>query len=271
VGNSIDEHIIRLANAKRVLIAHNDLQNTAKTNVWAMTGKWCYIANNTFRRGTVLIGPNFAVGSPSERFTNVVAEANLVLDEGFQFYSGAERVMLRNNIIRATSQTAFSVWGWYGPMSRTVRNIKIYNNTVINDSNQYGAFLRLGDGAENVRVMNNLYVAPWLNTNNNAANVFSLDPDLDSHAFRNNMWARSSTSNWVHFLNSSGVVPSQWNAQSGVQGETYHDFSGGDLNGDYLPLFNARVGRPIGSVRVDYYGDPRPATGKRNVGAVERP
>ncbi len=271
VGNSADEHIIRLANATRVLIAHNDLQNTAKTNVWAMTGKWCYIADNTFRRGMVLLGPNFAVGGPGERFTNVVVEANLVLDEGIQFYSGAERVMLRNNIIRATSQSGFSIWGWYGPMSRTVRDVKIYNNTVINNSNQYGTFLRLGDGAVNVKVMNNLYVAPWLNTNNNAANVFCLDPDLLTHAFRNNMWARSSTSSWVHFLASSGVAPSQWNSMNEVERDAYYNFTGGDLGEDYRPLFNARIGRPLGSVMVDYYGNPRPATGRRDVGAVERP
>jgi hypothetical protein len=73
----------------------------------------------------------------------------------------------------------------------------------------------------------------------------------------------------VHFLGSSGVAPSQWNAQSQVVGETFYDFTGGDVDGNYLPLFNARVGRNLGSVRVDYYGNPRPTSGARNVGAVE--
>jgi hypothetical protein len=269
VQNSANEHIIRMANAKRVLIAHNDFQNTIKTTVWAMTGRWCYVAHNTLRRGPMLVGPNFAYGSPSERFSDVVIEANEILDEGVLLYSGAERIMLRNNIISAPSQAAVSIWGWHSPMSRTVRDVKIYNNTVINDSNQFGTFLRLADGAENVKVMNNLYVAPWLNTHNNAANVFSLDPDLHTHTFRNNMWAQSSTSNWVHFINSSGVVAGQWSAHSEVGTENYHDFTGSDLGGDYQPLFNARIGRPIGSVMVDYYGNPRPASGSRNVGAVE--
>jgi hypothetical protein len=270
-GNSANEHTIRLGNASRVLIAHNDLRNTIKSTVWAMLGKWCYVANNTLRDGRVIVGPNFAQGWAGDRFRNFVAESNEVLDEGFVIYPGAEHLTLRNNVIRADGQDGISIWGWLGSMDRTVRDVNIYHNTIINEHAQNGCFLRLGDDAEDIRVINNLYVAPWLNTHNNSANVFCSDDDLASHIFRNNLWALSSTSNWVHFVAEDGVGQNQWNALGQTQSEAYRDFLGGDLTGDYMPHFNPKHGQPLGGVRFDYHDQPRPASGARSVGAVEKP
>lgn len=270
VADDADEHTIRLGNARRVLIAHNDLRNTAKSTVWAMLGDHCYIAHNTLRDGRVLIGPNFADGGSSQRFHQCVADGNLILDEGFVIYSGAEDVMLRNNVIRANNRDAISIWGWYGPMNRTTRDVKVFNNTAINDGTEFGCFLRLGDGSENLKVMNNLYVAPDLNTHNNAANVYSSDNSLSGQSFRNNIWSLSSTSNWVNFMSGgTGVGEQQWDGYSETLNEWFHDFDGSELDADYRPQFGAKRGRPLPGVQTDFYGKKRPKTGKRSVGAVE--
>jgi len=270
VANVRDEHTIRLANAQRVLVAHNDLRNTAKSNVWAMLGDHCYIAHNTLRDGRVLVGPNFADGAQSERFRRCVADGNLVLDEGFVIYSGAEDVILRNNIIRANGRDAISIWGWYGPQNRTTWNLKVYNNTATNNHDQNGCFLRLGDGSENLKVMNNLYVAPNLNTHNNAANVYSSDNSLDGQSFRNNLWSTSSTSDWVNFVaNGTGVGQQQWDGYSQTANEWFMDFNGSELDPQYRPQFDAERGRALPGVPTDFYGHKRPRTGKRTVGAVE--
>jgi PKD repeat protein len=270
VLNDADEHTIRLANATRVNVAYNDLTNTQKATVWAMLGRWCHIAHNTLRSGRVLIGPNFADGSDSERFRNCVADGNLILDEGFVLYSGAEDVMLRNNIIRANGRDAISIWGWYAPQNRTTRDVRVYHNTVINNHTQNGCFLRLGDGAQDIKVVNNLYVAPWLNTHNNSANVYSNDNTLESHLFRNNVWSVPATSPFVHFMSGGqGLVESQWNSYSQVGQEWYYDFFGAELNSAYRPQFNAEHGRALAGVQTDFYGEKRPRNGHRTVGAVE--
>lgn len=270
--SSTDEHTIRLGSATRVLVAHNDLSNTSKATVWAMLGQYCYIAHNTMRNGRILIGPNFAVGAPEDRFINCVADGNLVLDEGFVLYSGAERVMLRNNIIRADARDAITIWGWYPPMNRGVNDVKLYNNTATNDSTQDGCFLRMGDGSDNIRVIDNLYFAPWLNTHNNAANVYSSAATLANQEFRNNIWSVSHTAPYVHFLNGgTGVGEGQWNSFSETAGEYYFDFHGNELDAGYRPLFHADRGRALPGVRTDFYGHNRPMSGKRTVGAVEVP
>lgn len=274
LGNTVqddaDEHTIRLASASRVLIAHNDLRNTWKSTIWAMEGHHCYITRNTLRDGRVLIGPNFAGGTWEARYRQCVADGNLILDEGFVLYSGAENVMLRNNIIRNNGGDSVSIWGWYGPMNRTTRDVKVYNNTGTNSDTQNGCFLKLGDGAEDIKVMNNLYVAPSLNTHNNAANVTSSDATLDGQVFRNNIWSTSSTSNWVSFVGGgTGVGEAQWNGYNQTDDEWFMDFNGSELNADYRPMFNAENGRALPGVQTDFYGKKRPKNGKRTAGAVE--
>ncbi|HVP73134.1 MAG TPA: hypothetical protein VMS30_05305, partial [Phycisphaerales bacterium] len=152
----------------------------------------------------------------------------------------------------------------------TTWNIKVYNNTATNNHDQNGCFLRLGDGSENLKVMNNLYVAPNLNTHNNAANVYSSDNSLDGQSFRNNLWSTSSTSDWVNFVaNGTGVGQQQWDGYSQTANEWFMDFNGSELDPQYRPQFDAERGRALPGVPTDFYGHKRPRTGKRTVGAVE--
>ena len=67
-NGSVNEHTIRNAGVNRFYIGYNDLTNNIKTNIWCMLGSDAYIAHNTLHTGRLIVGPNFAFSSPSERF-----------------------------------------------------------------------------------------------------------------------------------------------------------------------------------------------------------
>ena len=267
--DSINEHTIRLGDCNRVLIANNDLTNTSKSNVWCMIGTDAYLANNKIRSGRILVGPNFASGSPSERFKRAVIEANEVFDEGVILYSGAEHIAIRNNVIHSNPIEAISIWGYYAPMNRTVDDAKVCNNTATNDHTLYGRFLKVGAGATNIVSINNLYCAPSLNTGYGASNVTSDDSSLGADSFHHNLWATPNPGVPVHFLSSGGLTTSQWENLSQCYNEMYRAFSDSDLDGNFAPQFNAAIGLPIAGIFKDYAGNYRPASGPWTVGAVE--
>ena len=268
VGGSVDEHNIRYGGVSRSLIAHNDLTNNAKSTIWLMLGDHCYVANNKLNEGRFIAGPNFATSSPSERFLWVVFENNQIVNEGVILYSGAEDVMIRNNVISFDSGDCFSIWGYYAQWNRTCKNVTIFNNTAFNESTQYGRFIKMGTDAENVVVANNLYCAANLNANNGAANV-RVDDNLNTHSFFNNLWAVPGVGSNPHYLSGGGQSITQWANLAQTENESYRDFSSGDIDADFVPQFDATTGVSVAGIKFDFYGNLRPSSGNWTVGAVE--
>lgn len=268
VAGSSHEHNIRLGGVTRSLIAHNDLTNNAKSTIWCMLGEQLYVANNILREGRFIAGPNFAVGSPSERTRWLVFENNRIVNEGVIIYAGAEDMVLRNNVIKYDGGECFSIWGYYEPMNRTCKNISVLNNTGINYATSYGRFVKLSNGAQNVKIANNLYCATSLNIQSGAANCYVTSNNLNSHSVRSNIWANPPSSNTVHHLN-GGMTATQWANLAQTENEMYRNYSSSDLNGDYRPQFNAAVGEAIVGVHTDFYGNWRPSSGPWTVGAIE--
>lgn len=272
VANSMHEHNIRIGGAKRLLIAHNDLTNTNKSTIWGMLTEHCYITGNVLREGRFLAGPNFAVGSPSERSRWIVFEGNEIINEGLIIYAGAENVMIRNNVVRNNGGEAFSIWGYHSAMNRTTRNVTVVNNTAINNSSSYGRFIKFGKGAENLTVANNLYVAPSFNTSMGGGNVVTDENQLAAgQRFHNNYWANPYSGSKHHFLGGNGLTPSQWEALTQCQNEKYRSFTTSDLSATFEPQFNANTGVAVPGVHVDFYGKPRSLAGAVTVGAVHKP
>ena len=269
VDGSVDEHNIRFGGANRVLIAHNDLTNTAKSTIWCMLGDHCYVGKNTLREGRFIAGPNFATSTPTERFKWVVFEDNQIINEGVILYSGAEEITFRNNVIKNNGGECFSIWGYYAQWNRTCKNIYIYNNTAFNESTSYGRFIKLGSGADHVVAANNLYCATNLNSTNGASNVKSDDPNLNTHSFYNNIWAIPGSGSHTHALSTGGLTSAGWNALSQTSDESFRDFAVNDIDPEFVPQFNATMGVPVIGVKEDFYGNPRPASGQWTVGAVE--
>src|SRR5204863_7890587 len=138
-----------LGGVDRCLIAFNTLTNTSNSTVWAMLGSYAYIANNTLRGGRCLVGPNQAVGSPSERFPYAVIENNTMWDETFGADPGAQHVAIRNNISHSDGRTAIGIAGYIASMNRQPVDIRILNNTAINNSS-VGRFVKVAAGAQQV-------------------------------------------------------------------------------------------------------------------------
>jgi PKD repeat protein len=268
VGGSAEEHNIRFGGASRVLIAHCDLTNTSKTNIWCMLGDHAYVYKNTLRSGRLVAGPNFAVTYPTDHFDWMVAESNEFIDATVSAYDGASRLALRNNIIRADGRDAIAVWGFSAARGRTVSDVVIAHNTIINNSDDYGRALTLGDGAPRVSVIGNLHAAPALNAHN-GGNVVCDAPSLETHAFLGNIWATPQIGPRVHEINGWLMSAADWNAQPQTTGEVHRDFGGGDLDGAARPLFNAAVLAFAPGVLTDFYSNPRPAAGATTAGAVE--
>ena len=268
VRGSVQEHNIRLGGVNRALIAGNDLTNTVKTTIWAMLGNDVYIVGNILRRGRMIIGPDYLSGAPSDRMRRCVAEGNLILQEGVIVYAGAEHVTLRNNIIDCDGGEAISVWGWYEPMQRAARDVSILHNTAINRSWSLGAFLRIGTDARRISALNNLYCAPHLN-GGAAANVRSNAHSLQSHFFHGNLWAFPEQGDSCHRLSTGGVPDWRWDSFTQTEFEHYRQYTEGDLDVLYQPVFPAIFAdHPLG-VQVDYFGRRRPPGGNLTVGAVE--
>ncbi len=267
VAESVDEHNMRLGGASRVLIAYNDLTNADKSSIWCMLGDHCSIVGNKLRQGRLITGPNHAVVYSNERFRHVVAEGNEFFEAKVIMYDGSENITLRNNVMHESGLEAISIWGASASRGRTTRNIAVHNNTVINNSSGYGRFLGLGDGAENVSILNNIYAAPYLN-GSNGGNVIVDDASLSGHISRNNVWANPQTGSRWHGLNGASLSATAWNTLAQTSFETHRTFLPGDLAAGFLPTFNAAVGTPVAGVMVDFHGEPRPASGPWIVGAV---
>lgn len=269
VAGSISEHNIRLGNAERLLIAHNDLTNTFKTAIWCMLGEYAYVANNRLNQGRFRSGPNFATSTPSERFRHAVLEANHFIDTGANLLGGSENITIRNNLFDYDEGTVVSISGYQPEWNRTVANVDVFNNTAVNRSDFFGKFVRIADGAESVRVANNLYCAPLLNTHWGAANAYAEESSLASHEFWNNLWAQPEMGSTHHFM-ASNVTAEEWAALSQTSEEVYRDFAEEDVDAEGTPTFAALVGLAAPGVHVDRLGGARPLTGVVTVGAVEQ-
>ncbi len=270
VAGSLNEHNIRFAGCQRVYVGFNDLTNTLKTAVWCMTGNDAYITRNIFRSGQVMVGPNFVNSSASERFLRTVIDGNRFAGINIELYAGAEKVMIRNNVIQSDSLPAISTWGYLSTYNRTVDDVRVLNNTSTNTSTLYGRFLRIGAGTTHLTAINNLYVASNLNTGYAGANAYTLDTSLGNNYFNSNMWATPHNGTAVHFFNTSGISVAAWDNLAQVGTERYRLFNASDLSATYAPQnFNANVGVQVPGVHVDFNGAYRPAGNVVTVGAVE--
>lgn len=269
VVNSIDEHNIRIGGVSKFLIAHNDLANDSKATIWCMLGDHAWIANNILRTGRFIAGPNFAVSSSNERFPWLVFEGNQILGQGVVLYSGAENMVFRNNVIKNDGGDCFSIWGYYPQWNRTCTNITVANTTATNHSSQWGKFVKLGAGAVNVTVVNNLYCATTLNQPGSAGNVITDDPTLAGHSFHHNLWANSAVSSYVHATSTGSKTAAQWNGYAQTSDEMYRSYVPGDINSAYAPTFGASIGCTLDPVLTDFNGNFRPTGGVWTVGAVE--
>jgi len=279
------EHVIRLGGAQRVLIAGNDLTNDPKTTIWSMLGRHCTVRGNVLHDGRLAVGPDPSGGGLDQLFQWITIEHNILLRSGginaaCELLPGAEHVMIRNNVITSDDRSCISVAGFDPATSRRCVDVAILNNTGINGGT-HGRFVHLQNGAADLALINNLYVAPRLITGaERTANVYIEDEKPTAFlVIRNNAWAIPDQFQWIpdvyHYLWPYWSHPDgylnrhQWAGLPPVSDELYERVR---LDGDYAPPVQslaATHARAAPGVFTDLYGRDRPGDGAWSAGAVE--
>jgi PKD repeat protein len=210
VANVTREHVVRMWNYDRVLLAYNDFANLdrrtlgdpgddAKASITGQTGRYMYAANNRMTEGGLGFGPLGAIGAVQSAGTSewAVIENNEFYETGMEVHHGASHVMIRNNRITRESDRAIYLEAYSSTFNRGVADVYIVNNVAENTGN-YGRFLYVAGAVNGITLVGNRYTAEDVYTGDgDHAAVSVSDDNLDS--FR-----RIDGNTWI-------VRPARWN------------------------------------------------------------
>lgn len=198
-ANSTREHIVRMTDLDRVLIADNDFTNLdrravdkydySKGDIEMHRGSYAYIAHNTINDGTLRAGPLGLWGEAASSATDwVVMDGNTLKNTFISINAGSHHVMVRNNVIHLDHTPAIVIQS-PDKAGRISGDITITHNTAINQSDS-GAFIKVWGHADGITLTNNLFVAPNLKPGaNGTAAVNTAEDDLSSFRdIRHNTW-----------------------------------------------------------------------------------
>jgi PKD repeat protein len=249
VANSTREHVVRVGGAERILIAHNDFTNldrrnsgdqydSAKGAITNQKGTHSYIAYNRID-GPAGIGPlgkNDGLTDKAARFVHAVAEGNTYTRDTLFIQHGAEHISVRHNTFKFDSGIQIAVEGFDSAYGRGVKDLRITDNTGINNSTS-GNFLNVGGSVDGILLTGNLYVAPNLTPGSyTTAAVFVNQADLRSFTrISGNVWPSAARANgWAQggvmfvgtdYTGANHLTPARWNALPQVGEDFFTDVS----------------------------------------------
>ena len=244
VKDSLHAHVIRIGGAERVNIAYNDFSNptgdptgkdqTIRGTLAIHKAAYVYIRGNKLTDGAVGIGPlgdGDGISHPQDRTQWTVFEDNEV-HSPLWVEHGTEHVVVRNNVIYKDGGAAIDVDGYNATYKRTVLDATFTHNTAVNDGTD-GNFMKVGNGAQEVVLAANLYVAPNLQTGaSGGAVVYVADSDLSEFtSISGDIWDVPKTLDyaqggyfyvWPSWADSKGYkTPAEWDAFAQVHGDVY--------------------------------------------------
>lgn len=247
-ANSTREHIVRIKDGHRLLIAYNnfanisrqsvDPQDIRKGTIEMQRGSWAYIYGNTTRMGPIRVGPRGEATEPGNTTTKyAVVENNKIYDYKINVYPGAHHVMIRDNVSYVNNDPIVAL-NPRDPQGRQLSDINILDNVGYN-SGRNGQFLRSEPGLRpgTVTLGRNVYNAPNIDGGvNGNAGVYVLAGDLSGfkrifdnvwpipatnikYAQGGVMWVSTSISGQAGFKD-----PKEWLAYPQVDGDIFRDF-----------------------------------------------
>jgi hypothetical protein len=215
-----------------VLVHDNHFENPyADTNVQKGTltiheGNYIYINGNTLKYGKVTIGPlgeGDGLSHPYDRTNYAVLENNDITSPVIVEH-GTNHVALRDNVVhRPNGGQGFEIEGYDATYHRGVVDGLIVHNTVIANGDK-GQFLKLDGTAQNLRLMNNLFIAPNLAPGSySAAGIYCKAGSLGSFTeISNNIWPTQGGGS-VNAIAGDYKTPTEWNSYSVVVNDRFQD------------------------------------------------
>jgi len=240
VANVTREHVVRMHDMTRVLVAQNNFTNLdrqsvdpgdyAKGTVVVHNGSYVYVANNNVTGGPIGLGPLGGTDGMkgdymTQRTSWSVVEGNIFNQTQVVLNHGTENAVVRDNVINRNNGEAITIQGYDSTYQRDVLNVTIDHNTVINNGTQ-GNFIKLLGVDRNLAVTNNVYVAPNFQVNGYGTAVFSV-PSLASFSeIANNIWAPGNRADGeimcIATYDPTGRKnPTEWNAYSNVDNDQF--------------------------------------------------
>ena len=259
VANSTREHIVRVSEVSRILVAYNDLTNmnrqaqgdkydTSKGAIVIQRGDYAYVAHNDVHGplGAGPLGDADGMQDPTSRFDYAVFEQNNVLDNSTMYINhGASHVTIRGNVFHNSDKEAIRIEEWNDAYQRGVSDVTIDHNTAFNDGTK-GSFLILNGTSEKITLTNNLYVAPNLQPGAYGTSAVRVGTN-DLTAFNQisgNVWPSgdsglSYAEGGVNYVGSTMIKsgyqsPTEWLGYSQVKGDAFQNVN---LPSDQYSLF----------------------------------
>jgi hypothetical protein len=216
--------------------------------------------------------------------------------------AGVQHVMIRNNFIESTDSTGIAIdtfhrltWPDGTTVTRTSTDVRVLNNTITDpdlgngaQQGKKGCFIEVtGTTMGAITLMNNLYVAPKLDTTAFTAAAVRVLERNDLNNFTaggvaNNDWPRPANANTrgVNYVSDGSLVgnaayytPAEWASSFPVQvsGDQYENLQISDLSTTLAPPGNSLAATgalPAEGVFTDLYGMIRTGSTWSN-GAVQ--
>lgn len=214
VANCTREHCIRVGGADRINIQFNHLYNLdrraattqpdpgdiGKAALNIQRGTVLYVANNVLKGpcGVGPLGKQDGLTAKEARFVGAIVENNHITGS-LTVSHGASHITYRNNFVRADGQAAFPVEGFSNTYQRGTVDVRIERNTAVN-ATKNGNFLTIWNGAKEIAVTGNLYVAPELMPGQAGTGaMYVTDSDLRIFStISNNVWPIAKPNAFAH-------------------------------------------------------------------------
>jgi len=238
IGNtmtdSTKEHLIRCSanGVTRLLIEDNNMSRISPTkgSLELRVASFFYVSGNIVHGGTLRVG---LPDGPDAYYTGWgVVQGNQFYNLFGNFRPGAEHVELRDNVFNEPVGTAINLETTGSADNRSITDIRIEQNTLL-DTSDYSKFLKVDGDVTEITVTNNLMIDPnlkWLGDATGA--IYVQASNLNGFAeISNNIWpqmpSNSAQAGDSYLYPQWGVIPTgfisnaDWNKLPQVNNDQY--------------------------------------------------
>ena len=266
-ANSTREHILRMVDTDRVLVAHNEFQNLdrravdryddAKGSLVVQQGKFAWAEDNILRgpAGVGPLGDGDGLNIKWHRWEYAVFKDNVFENRPLFVEHGAEHIRVENNLFNTSGIEAIAIDGWNNTYGRGVVDLTIADNVSVNVA-ENGRFLSVYNRVDGMAVTGNVYLADDIRVGSHGtANAYF---NISAGEFAGTVVAHDNTwsvpgriTNWAQgghiyvgrgYTQDGHMTPAEWNDLRGVGNDRFADLDDDAVIGDWFAT-HADLGR----------------------------